>query len=197
LFQYTGLESLFDPLVFITLLTAAVDETAAVYGFTPTINFDNADRIFHRFQPLLLDLAKSKIKSDKVKLLGVVSVAIHAVSLDPIIDQTNFSYPQGKTVNISEAALSRNPNELIAITFGLSILETQFANKRTTTHLLYGPIKGGIKWIDAPYLVRVVNTIAANRNIDLRARHVSLRRAFRTILRLIRMMPPVKEKFDR
>jgi hypothetical protein len=197
LFQYTGLQSLFDPQVFITIRTAAVEETAAVYGFKPTLNYDNADRIYRRFQLLVRDLSQAKFRSDKLRLLGIISVAIHAVSLDPVIKETHFEYPKGRTVNIAEAALTRNPNELIAITFGLSILETQYANKRRKPHLLYGPINGGIKRIDAPYLVQVVNVIAANRNIDLRSRQVSVRRAFRTILRLIRMMPPVRERIDR
>jgi hypothetical protein len=187
-FEYTGLRSLRDPLIFHSILASAVEDTALAYGFRFDVLPDGVDLAFDHYQKAAYQFLTSGGRSFDQFLIGMAALAMHSVSLHPVVKVIRDREPGQRIVGLHDDLVRQNPTEFVALTFGMAILETQISCMRDHTGLLNGPVRVNFGAIDLADIRGAVILIATNRNLNLRHRKISLRPALWKVTRLLRKL---------
>ncbi len=188
-FEYTGVQSLVNPEIFYKILASAVEETALAADFeindNNLIQVDAAQKYF-AYHYMQIEWS-GELRESKRSILAV-ALAIHAIALHPPISRPLFVYADDKPVGLLDAIAHRNPNELIALVFGMAIAELQTELKNSAGNIMYFPSRLNLRSIRPADLRDAVRVIAENKNRDLGASHGQFRRAFHRLATLMRRL---------
>ena len=187
-FEYTGLQSLRDPEVFFKILASSASDTGLAYDFQVLSERESIDRAHEYFQYLAYIFLTHEEMTTNKALLGLSAIGIYSISLFKLFNSNSVVFLENKVVGLHAAAIRKNPNEVVALTFGLSIIEIQAEFLRSPTGLLLAPARIDLGAINPADVRHAIRLIAENRNRHVGFEKGQFRKSFWGLSRLIRLL---------
>jgi len=184
-FEYVGLRSLRSPHIFQQILASSVKETGLAYDFQFRGNLRNIDNSYDFFQSYAFSFLLDDTITAQRAMLVITALAIHSVSIHRIFQHDQVYALDDRVVGLHAAAILKNPNEAVALTFGFAIAAIQSEWARSPTSLIYSPAATELKAIAPADIRDAIRIIAENRNRDLRANNGQFQRTFLRLSRLL------------
>lgn len=168
-FEYIGLGSLLDPAIFTKIYARAVEDTGLAYAFSGVTVLDPKamDRTLVAFRRHVFNVVTTDGLRDTKQLWLIVAAGIHSASQFAPIPKGALVKADVKVVGIHEGAIRKNPNEAIALTFGLALAQIEFELKRHPTGLIMSPAPVDLRDIGPVELRRCIHQVAEIRNQEI------------------------------
>lgn len=196
-FEYVGLRSLRNPEIFQKILASSVDDTGLAYDFKVRGALRNVDSALDTFQHNAFFFLSEERMTAHRAILGITALAIHSISMFHIFTNGQVYFTDEKIVGLHAAAVRKNPNELVALTFGLAVAEIQAEWARSPTALVLAPSRVDLRAISPADIRDAIRVIAENRNRSLGANNGQYRQTFRHLSRLLRKLRSRRFRYRR
>lgn len=144
------------------------------------------DPTLFAFRRHVFNVVTAENQRDTRQLWLIVAAGIHSASQFPPVNKTALVRADVKVVGIHEGAIRKNPNEAIALTFGLALAQIEFEHKRHPTGLILSPTPVDLRKIGPVELRRCIHEVAEIRNKDIDAKKRQFLRSFYRLAMLIR-----------